>query len=416
MIKQLIIIGCGVIFSPFVFFHHLIIGRKSNLWLFGSWRGEKFSDNSKALYEYVLKNEKDIHPIWITKNKKVYESLKTKHYPVMMKSSLKATYYMLRAGFCCGSLSATTDVFGSKAWLGYGIKAFYLTHGMPSKHSGYDEPKMKTKKELIARKQPLWLRIYFGMFPQKNPRKLYTISTSDFFVPFLESCTLTPRQNIFVTGTPRLDILFSQEQDPYIADIRRKYPTAKLIIYMPTFRDSYDGGKPFRPFEQFGFDQVKFIEILEKYDYVFLNKGHFWDGLLTSAEYSDRFINVKDDPMLDIYSIVKDIDILMTDYSSIYFDFLPLRKPVILTPFDFETFIRDKRGYYFDYMKELPSIKAQNWNEVCDILVQKKYYPLTEAQTQRFHKNSDAYSSARLTLQIKKILNIQPFGNDDIHS
>ena len=114
MIKQLIIIGCGVIFSPFVFFHHLIIGRKSNLWLFGSWRGEKFSDNSKALYEYVLKNEKDIHPIWITKNKKVYESLKTKHYPVMMNSSLKATYYMLRAGFCCGSLSATTDVFGSR--------------------------------------------------------------------------------------------------------------------------------------------------------------------------------------------------------------------------------------------------------------------------------------------------------------
>lgn len=402
--KQLVNIGIGVFLSPFVYLHYIIFGRKANIWLFGSWRGNKYSDNSKALYEYVLQNEKEIRPIWITQNAKVYEELKTRNYPVLMASSFKAIYYMLRAGFCCGPLSATTDVFGNKAWLGYGIKALYLTHGMPSKHSGYDEPQMLRKKRLITQQQPLWLRFYFKIFPQKNPKRLYTISTSDFFVPFLASCTLTPSQNIFVTGTPRLDTLFSTTKDPYISSIRQRYPSAKIIMYMPTFRDSYDGGESFKPFEQFNFNSQRFVQLLEEKNYIFLNKGHYWDGLLCDREFSERFINVEDNPMLDIYSMIKDIDILMTDYSSIYFDFLPLMKPVILTPFDYETFIKNKRGYYFNYLEELPSIKAFDWNEVCDILEQKTYFSLSADQTKVYHKYIDGNSSQRLTQVVRHLL------------
>lgn len=404
--KQLVNIGIGILLFPFVYLHYIIFGRKTNIWLFGSWRGNKYSDNSKALFEYVLQNEKDIRPIWITQNIEVYKELQARNYPVLMASSFKATLYMLRAGFCCGSLSATTDVFGYKAWLGYGIKALYLTHGMPSKHSGYDEPQMRQKKAILTGHRPLWVQFYFKIFPQKDPENLYTISTSDFFVPFLESCTLTPIQNIFVIGTPRLDILFSTTKDPYISTIRQKYPSAKLIMYMPTFRDSYDGGESFKPFEQFHFDSQRFTQLLEEKDYVFLNKGHYWDGLLCDREFSERFINVEDNPMLDIYSIIKDIDILMTDYSSIYFDFLPLMKPVILTPFDYETFIANKRGYYFNYLEELPNIKAFDWNEVCHILEQKSYFPLRESQTRKYHKYVDGNSSARLTKEIRRILSI----------
>lgn len=402
--KQAINIGIGTLLFPFVFLFCHIIGRKANCWIFGAWRGNKYSDNSKALFEYILENEKEISPVWITKNKAVYTELAAKKYPVLMNNSLKAIYYMLRAGFSFGSLSATTDVFGDKSYLGYGIKGFYLTHGMPSKHSGYDEPQMYRKKEQIEGSQSLSVKLYFSVFPQKNPKKLYSISTSDFFVSFLESATLTPAKNIFVTGTPRLDILFSQKKDEYIAGIRKKFPTAKIVIYMPTFRDSYDGGKPFKPFEQFGFDKQKFTRILEQHDYVFLNKGHYWDGLLSEQEFSDRFINVIDNPLLDIYSIIKDSDILVTDYSSIYFDFLPLMKPVILTPFDFDTFIKNNRGYYFNYLKELPSIKAFNWNEVCEILELHTYYALTEEQTRKYHKYLDGNSSERLVKVITKTL------------
>lgn len=401
--KQLINIGVGVLLFPFVYLHYLLRGRKSTLWLFGAWRGNKYADNSKALFEYVLQHEKDISPVWITRNPEVYRELQARHYPVLMASSLKAIRHMLRAGFCCGSLSATTDVFGNKAWLGYGIKALYLTHGMPSKHSGYDEPQMQRKKAILTGKRPLWTKLYFKLFPQKDPDNLYTISTSDFFVPFLESCTLTPASNIFITGTPRLDTLFSPAKDPYIANIRQKYPSAKLIMYMPTFRDSYNGGESFKPFEQFRFDSQRFVRLLEEKDYVFLNKGHYWDGLLCDRKFSERFINVEDSPLLDVYSMIKDIDLLMTDYSSIYFDFLPLMKPVILTPFDYETFIANQRGYYFNY-QELPSIKASDWNEVCNILEQKTYFALSDTQTRIYHKYIDGNSSRRLTETIRQLL------------
>ena len=180
-----------------------------------------------------------------------------------MNHSPKAVYYMLRAGFSTGSLSATTDTFGSKWFLAYKITCLYLTHGMPSKYAGYDEPKLAHKKKLITEKKSIGLKIYFSVFPQKNPRNLYSVSTSDFFVPFLESALLIPSNRIFVTGTPRLDTLFSTKKNDYITDIRKKFPTAKIIIYMPTFRASFDGGPSFKPFGQFGFNAEKFIRILE---------------------------------------------------------------------------------------------------------------------------------------------------------
>lgn len=402
--KPILSAACGVLLFPLVRLHVLLIGRRKDLWLFGSWRGQTYSDNSKALFEYVLAHEKKLHPVWVTQNREVYRELKRKGSPVVMRSSAKAIHCMLRAGFCCGPLSATSDVFGSLSWLGYGITAFYLTHGMPSKHSGYDEPKMQRKKRLIQTERPLWLRLYFRLFPQKDPARLYTLSTSDFFVPFLASCTLTPPQHIFVTGSPRLDTLFSGEKDPFMSKLRQKFPTARIVLYMPTFRDAFDGGKPFKPFEQFGFDPQRFVRLLEAKDYVFLNKGHHWDGLLSEESFSERFINIAGNPLLDVYTLLRDADLLMTDYSSVYFDFLPLKRPVILTPFDYETFIRDKRGYYFDYRQELPGIKAYDWNAVCDILEQETYYPLTEAQTRKYHCYTDGNSSARLTAKIKEIL------------
>ena len=126
----------------------------------------------------------------------------------------------------------------------------------------------------------------------------------------------------------------------------------------------------------------------------------------SEREFSERFINVIDNPLLDVYDLIKDTDILMTDYSSIYFDFLPLLKPVILTPFDFDSYTQNYRGQYYDYRQELPSIKAFNWNEVCDILEKKSYFPLTKAQTLKYHKYIDGNSSARLTEEIRKILSI----------
>ena len=63
--------------------------RKKDIWLFGAGSGLMYFDNSKWLYEYVLKNEKNIHAIWVTRSKEIYNKLSNENKPVLMTNSLK---------------------------------------------------------------------------------------------------------------------------------------------------------------------------------------------------------------------------------------------------------------------------------------------------------------------------------------
>ena len=74
----------------------------------------------------------------------------------------------------------------------------------------------------------------------------------------------------------------------------------------------------------------------------------------------------------------------MTDYSSIYFDFIATTKPVILTPFDFDEYIKTSREHYFDYFTNMEGIKAKNWEEVFNILEKELYYPVSEETKIKF--------------------------------
>lgn len=55
------------------------------------------------------------------------------------------------------------------------------------------------------------------------------------------------------------------------------------------------------------------------------------------------------DKRLDIYPLLPFVDVLITDYSSIYYDFLLLNKGILLYPFDKERFIENSNDLAFDY-------------------------------------------------------------------
>ena len=57
-------------------------------------------------------------------------------------------------------------------------------------------------------------------------------------------------------------------------------------------------------------------------------------------------------------------DILITDYSSSYFDYLLLNRPIIFAPFDLDSYLNQERGFYFDYDSHTPGEKALNWDEL----------------------------------------------------
>ena len=90
-----------LIYIPYIPFWHLLrlIPRNPNLWVFGAWFGEKYTDNAKDLFEYITQNEKKIDAIWITRSKSVYKKLNEQNIKCYMNSSLRGIFICLKAKF-----------------------------------------------------------------------------------------------------------------------------------------------------------------------------------------------------------------------------------------------------------------------------------------------------------------------------
>ena len=174
---------------------------------------------------------------------------------------------------------------------------------------------------------------------------------------------------------------------------------------MPTHRINERKGVPFNAFDDFGFDSVRFFDILEKENYVFFNKGHFYDRNADIRIENERFVNVNDSMYDDLYAFIKDMDILITDFSSVYFDFILLERPVILAPFDFDEYVSKERPLQFDY-NEQEGVQVHNWTELFDVLENRSYYNSSKENVAKFHKHQDGNSCQRITEHLLKVLGL----------
>lgn len=396
--KNLIKVIGGIFFLPFWYLERFF-PRDNKIWLFGSWFGKKYSDNSRAMYEYVIANEPDIKPMWITYSRIVYSSLKSRGLPVAFGYSVRGIFYCLKAGI----VFITTSTMEMNAKFLNGSKMIWLWHGVGIKHILADELKDKWKGYSEFKK--FKVRLNRILFPYEQfADKSAVINTASFFTKFFCSAFEVEDSKIWVEGYPRNDALFEVDyhENLYIK-YRKKFPSAKFIIYMPTHRINALEGRAFSGFSGFGFDAEKFCRVLEEEDYVFFNKGHFFDEDARNDIRSPRFLNISDIDYDNLYSFVKDMDILITDFSSIYFDFLLTGKPIIMAPFDYESYAKDERNLQFDY-NEHRAVKAYDWNELLDILVKRSYKCPEKEEIMKFHKYIDNHSAERIARRVKENL------------
>ena len=393
----LLVLHCigALLFLPFWYMQR-ILPRDKRVWLFGSWFGQKYSDNSRGMYEYVLAHEPHIHPMWITHSKDVYVRLHAEGKPVAMAHSWKGRWWCLRAGV----VFITTAAAEMNAKYLNGARMVWLWHGMVIKQIMADEVRFKNLRYSTFKRIKVAINNF--LFPWENHvRKDAVLSTAEFFNPFLASAFEVDDAALWTDGYPRNDALFATVQEEIIKRYRQQFPTAKFIIYMPTHRLNERKGTPFNGFDGFGFDQETFFKVLEEQDYVFFNKGHFYDSGAQIGMSNPRFLNVTDKDFDNLYTFVKDMDILMTDFSSIYIDYLLVKKPIILAPFDYDDYITGERPLYFDY-NDLEGARANNWDEVLRILREGSYSDPSEAQISRFHRYVDGDSARRITAHIQE--------------
>ena len=367
-----------LLWVPF-WYIQLLIPRNKRLWVFGAWFGKEFSDNSKALFDYIRNNHPDIKAIWLTHSKEVCDNVNG----AIKINSLKGILASLKAGVVIYS-SGISDV---NRFFINGAFRVQCWHGAPMKKIGMDDN---------FHFQPLKNKIIKLLFPfNYQLNQSVVVSTAKIFNDKLSSAFDT--KNIWTTGYPRNDILFSTHTNPIIQEWNLKYQNPVKIMYLPTFRDH---DKDFNPFKKYKFPKVEFEKYLADSNSILITNAHFVMNKVFQGNTFKRIINLKRVFGQELNYILKDIDILITDYSGVYFDYLLLEKPIILAPFDLNEYKKNSRQLYFNYETEIIGSKAENWEEILNILKTRTYHKPDWDKVKKFNFYHDGSSSERLTKKI----------------
>jgi CDP-glycerol glycerophosphotransferase len=162
------------------------------------------------------------------------------------------------------------------------------------------------------------------------------------------------QKEILEIGYPRNDILFQKNNAKEIEIIKQRFQLPidkKIILYAPTWRDN----------EHYGHQQYKFSSRIDfKYlkerlssEYIILVKAHYLVGeQIDDRDYKDFLYQFN--ASYDIAELYLISDLLVTDYSSVMFDYSILQRPMIFYTYDLEQYRNTLRGFYFDFLQEAP--------------------------------------------------------------
>ena len=391
-VKIIIILFLGNI----IFLISCLIPKNKNLWIFGAWFGDKYADNSKYLFEYVNKNNPEIRAIWITNNENSYKLVKKEGYEVYYKNSLKGYLYssFARVGII------STGIHDIIQYTTGRMKIVQLWHGTPLKKIMYDD-------KITANLNKNSLKEKIVLFAKGFDEKNIFIASSEEVRNIFASAFRVPPNRIKVTGYPRNDFNLNIGDIPIKSLLKNlKGKGTKIGIYMPTHRQA--GEKDSTKYLIDNIDQVN--SYLRKIDSFLLVKVHYYSLNKEKIENSkyDRILFIKDEDIdQDIYKILPFTDYLITDYSSIYFDYLLLNKPIIFAPFDIEDYLKNDREFYYNYNDVTPGPKAYNWNEVLKYINEiikepNKNENKRKLINQKFNKYNDNKNCKRV---LKEIIN-----------
>lgn len=361
----------------------LLIPRNSKVAVFGSWSGVRFADNSRILFEYINQTDNKIKPIWLTRNLEIKKQLNNQNYKCYMINSFKGIYYSLIAKhiFYCGGIS---DV-NYKCINGAIITQ--LWHGVPMKKIGLDVKKYYKKSIFNTLIKPFSFKSQFSFH--------HCLSTSYCFNKIMPSIFGIDSKDVIKVGYPRNDVFSAKIKTlPFIERIKKQYSKPTIIAYLPTFRQS--GNADYDYFFQFGFNEDVFEDFLIKNNCIFLYKGHF--VINTESNYNDnkRFNTISNEDIDDsLNTFLQSVDILITDYSGVYFDFLLTEKPIIHSVFDIDFYLSDIREMYFDYNNEIVcGPVAEKWSDIMvsisELLSNDHYRELRKKRNKYFNSNNKA--------------------------
>lgn len=417
MIKKLLKLGYN--FMGFVFYWiYSVVPKRKNLWAITSFKGNKYLDNVKYFYEYIIKNHKEIEIYWLTNDNEVYSQLKKENKPVCKFGTRRGRKILSHAYIAITDHNVMSD-YGKLSGINNRTKIVQLWHGVGFKAMG-DGEKVKTVSEpgvvyskdiLVQDNDNLLIRFikhikffFLAPFREKFEKYFLLVCPGQERLDMIADIWNIPRENCFMAGHPRNILLYDMKP--------RK--DAPLIMYAPTFRYSPDKELDLVDGCLEAFDSIQ--TLMEKINGTFSLRlhPHTW------RNYSPRILHkiknysrIKYDEEKDIYTTLGLYNIVISDYSSISLDFAMLDRPAIYYCPDIDWFKETQAGFNVDFENSVPGPITSSWEETLKCVEEYCEHPEKDADLRAeklkyfFDKSVNGPdNSERIVNEIKKRLGI----------
>ncbi|HET8749244.1 MAG TPA: CDP-glycerol glycerophosphotransferase family protein [Sphingomicrobium sp.] len=336
-----------------------ILPRTPTLWAFGAPNGS-FEGNSKYLYLWLSRRPSPVTPVWVTPNAALAARLRRQGLRAIPRWSVRGLLTAMRAGLYLVNDNSSDVNFS----LSNGAKVFNLWHGVGLKNVLHGSQ--------VGFSADLRRRASDPLHKIRNMRRLerpeWVLSTSpEMSGAFFARCFGVAPSKAPALGYPRLD--------PQIDDGLKEYATSfddysltdgwdsrRSILYAPTLREFgtgfLDAALP---------DLERLSDALEAQGAILFLKLHpkmaVEKGRLEALPSNIVVLP----SALDLYPVLDRFSALITDYSSLFFDFIAFKSAgVVLYTFDFDDYTARERDLAWDYEEATAGVRANNFDELCD--------------------------------------------------
>ena len=342
--------------------------RRKNRYAFGSTKGA-FNDNSKYLFIYCQTKRHDINSAWISINKETVRHIRELGFKAYFLLSPKGLYHALTSKYWIFNLYSS-DIMHC---LSGTAKCVNLWHGVGLKKIEFNI----TSGPLVDRYVNKKFKERFN-HPESFKRPDFLLSSTPFQTyAFAKAFRISEKQCLEL-GYPRNQILTysEQERQKFIATyeqastrdvidkIKGKYE--KVFIYMPTWRDSQ-----LNIFTQ-SFNLEKLQSIMQEKNSLMLLKPHV-NTIVDKPAFQNYSNIVLLDSNIDTYALLPYTDVLITDYSSVLYDYILMEgKDVILYLYDYNEYVHE-RDFFYPFDENVTGKKVYNFEDLCNSISSNDY-------------------------------------------
>lgn len=412
----------NLFFGPIVWLIDSIIPKRNNYWGFSVHhiKSDQFIENARAVFEEVKKNN-EIKKILFTRNNFIDFGVdNATNFEIVKLVTIKGLWLFMRCKvlFVTHSLAMDFSYRHGKSQFSV-IKLnlknrllINLWHGIVLKRL-YGSADNSVNKHLDRVKYRHYERKkYAGLICSSNVDS-YAMAT--IFQPI-------EYKNVWLTGLPRNDFLIQPENklptflQSQVEIIKKIKAGKKLILYAPTYRQTY--AVKDASYYQFTKEEVNsFKKLLVKHNAILGFRMHYFrnDSNLFNMELfvdNELIFDLGHSVLPDIAPVIRESDIVISDYSSVFIEALYLNKPIFGFNYDFEHYKNSQEGFLYDYDMIFPGTTSGKLQELLQQLddeltnpqqVLKEKYQLSR---KFFYEYDDSENSKRVVEKVLKKINL----------